>query len=95
MKKTEKTMSEILKENQEKTRQRDRDRREQLRIDKRNKNIFTGVVILLVLALVVLGNVIKAQEEQHIQRVSEQCAEQGKGITPTYTKEGDKFYVCK
>ena len=52
-----------------------------------------GVVILLFIAI---GNYFDREMEEHIERVSKECASQGGyGITAKYTKEGDKYYVCK
>ena len=51
-----------------------------------------GVVILLFIAI---GNYFDREMEEHIERVSKECASQGYGITVKYTNEGDKYYVCK
>lgn len=51
-----------------------------------------GVVIILFIAI---GNYFDREMEEHIERVSKECASQGYGITAKYTNEGDKYYVCK
>jgi hypothetical protein len=42
-----------------------------------------------------IGNYFDREMEEHIERVSKECASQGYGITVKYTNEGDKYYVCK
>lgn len=51
-----------------------------------------GVVILLFIAI---NNYFDREMEEHIEKVSSECASQGYGITAKYTNEGDKYYVCK
>lgn len=50
-----------------------------------------GVVILLFIAI---GNYFDKEMEEHIEKVSKECASQGYGIKASYTKDGDKFYKC-
>lgn len=63
---------------------------------KQLKQIGLGVLILIIIIIfVALINVLNNDMEEHIERVSNECAMQGYGITAKYTKEGDKYYVCK
>lgn len=52
-----------------------------------------GVCIALII-IILLSNILEKDMEEHIERVSKECASQGYGIKATYTKEGDKFYIC-
>ena len=59
------------------------------------KDTLIGMAILgVIMFFIILSNIIAKDEIEHIKRVSAQCAEQGKGIEPYYTKEGDKFFKC-
>lgn len=91
----EKSMSEILKENQERHRELDRKRRLQRQQEQKEKRIITIGLLVLGLLFIFLMSSLQNQEEQHIQKVSSECAKKGLGIEPSYTKEGDKFYVCQ
>ena len=33
--------------------------------------------------------------DNHIEKISQECAEQGYGIIATYGNDGEKYYVCK
>lgn len=62
----------------------------------RKEKIVMGVIIGGALLLIfILNGILSNDMEKHIQKVSEQCASEGKGIEAYYTKEGDKFYGCK
>ena len=50
-----------------------------------------GVVILIFISIV---NHFDKEMEEHIEKVSIECASQGYGITVKYA-EGEKDYVCK
>lgn len=50
-----------------------------------------GVVILIFISIV---NHFDREMEEHIEKVSIECASQGYGITVKYA-EGEKYYVCK
>ena len=52
------------------------------------------VVIILLFLIIILNNILNNDMEKHIEKVSKECALQGYGIKATYTKEGDKYYVC-
>ncbi len=53
--------------------------------------IFICIVLVI---LIILSNILENDMEEHIEKVSKECASQGYGIKATYTKEGDKFYIC-
>lgn len=60
------------------------------------KNFFISLGITIVFFLFIsIVNYFNREMEQHIERISKECASQGYGITANYTKEGDKYYVCK
>ena len=50
------------------------------------------IAIIIFISLII---VINNDMENHIEKVSNECAMQGYGITAKYTKEGEKYYVCK
>lgn len=52
------------------------------------------VICIAVLIIILLSNILEKDMEEHIEKVSKECASQGYGIKATYTKEGDKFYIC-
>jgi len=59
------------------------------------KQVLIGIAIGLGLILIIcINNYLDKSMEQHIEKVSQECAEQGYGIKAKYTKEGDKYYVC-
>lgn len=49
---------------------------------------------LLIIIVIVLCNILSNDMEKQIEKVSKECASQGYGIKASYTKEGDKFYIC-
>ena len=55
------------------------------------KQFLVGVVILIFISIV---NHFDKEMEEHIEKVSIECASQGYGITVKYA-EGEKYYVCK
>lgn len=55
---------------------------------------FTLVIVGLVLIILGLNKLLANDMENHIKKVSYECAQQGYGIEAYYTKEGDKFYRC-
>lgn len=60
------------------------------------KKISMGLLVaIVVFVFIALINAINNDMEKHIEKVSSECAMQGYGITAKYTKEGDKYYVCK
>lgn len=63
---------------------------------KQLKQIGLGLLIsIFIIIFIILINVLNNDMEKHIEKVSSECAMQGYGITAKYTKEGDKYYVCK
>lgn len=61
---------------------------------KRRDYLALTIGFVLILGLIILNLILARDMEDHIERVSRECAEKGYGIKATYTKEGDKFYVC-
>ena len=57
-------------------------------------NIVGIGIVLAILLIIFLSTTLSNNMEEHIERVSKECASQGYGITAKYTKEGDKYYVC-
>lgn len=61
----------------------------------KKETLITSIIAVgLIVLLIILCNIMARDEEKHIERVSQECAEQGFGIKAQYTKEGDKYYVC-
>ena len=59
------------------------------------ESIAKGIIItFLLLVCVILSNLINADDEKHIQKVSIECAKQGYGIIAKYGNDGEKYYVC-
>lgn len=52
------------------------------------------IICIAIIILILLSNILEKDMEEHIKKVSKECASQGYGIKATYTKEGDKFYIC-
>lgn len=52
------------------------------------------IICIAVLIIILLSNILEKDMEEHIEKVSKECASQGYGIKATYTKDGDKFYKC-
>lgn len=58
------------------------------------ENILAVIVGGAILLIIILSTILSNDMEEHIEKVSKECASQGYGITAKYTKEGDKYYVC-
>lgn len=52
------------------------------------------IIIALVMLLIGLIQLLNNDMENHIERVSKECAEKGYGIRSYHTNDGDKFYTC-
>lgn len=52
------------------------------------------IICIAITILILLSNILEKDMEEHIEKVSKECASQGYGIKAIYTKEGDKFYIC-
>lgn len=51
-------------------------------------------IIMIALFLVIMGNYFKLEDNKSLEKRSRECASEGYGIKVSYTKEGDKYYVC-
>lgn len=53
-------------------------------------------LVIIGIAIVMLGliKILDNDMENHIEKVSQECAEKGYGIKAYHTKDGDKFYTC-
>lgn len=58
------------------------------------EHIIGILVISGIVVIILLSSILANDMEEHIERVSKECASQGYGIKATYTKERDKFYIC-
>lgn len=58
------------------------------------ENILAVIIGVAILLIIILSIILSNDIEEHIEKVSKECASQGYGITAKYTKEGDKYYVC-
>lgn len=52
------------------------------------------IICIALMVVIILSNILSKDMEEHIEKVSKECASQGFGIKASYTKEGDKFYIC-
>lgn len=52
------------------------------------------IIYIALMVVIILSNILSKNMEEHIEKVSKECASQGFGIKASYTKEGDKFYIC-
>lgn len=57
--------------------------------------IYTLIILIVMGVLIGIQNFLTNDMNNHIERVSKKCAEQGYGIEIHYTKEGDEYYACK
>lgn len=59
------------------------------------KQSLIGIAIISILFIFIgISKYLENEMENHIEKVSQECASQGYGIKAKYTKEGDKYYVC-
>ncbi len=56
--------------------------------------IICFVIIFLLFLICVINNFLEKDMENHIEKVSYECALKGYGIKAYYTNSGDKFYTC-
>ena len=54
--------------------------------------LFTIATTLIIFGLCKL---LENDMDNHIEKISQECAEQGYGIIATYGNDGEKYYVCK
>lgn len=52
------------------------------------------IICIALMIVIILSNILSKDMEEHIEKVSKECASQGYGIKASYTKDGDKFYKC-
>ena len=52
------------------------------------------IICIALMVVIILSNILSKDMEEHIEKVSKECASQGYGIKASYTNEGDKFYIC-
>ncbi len=52
------------------------------------------IICITILIIILLSNILEKDMEEHIEKVSKECASQGYGIKAYYTNQGDKFYKC-
>lgn len=96
MEKETKEMFKQIKANKEKEQAKKiEQKKKQLEEENLKTKIIIGLSIGAVFLLILmLSEYIRQSDEQHIEKVSQQCAEKGYGIKARYTKEGDKSYTC-
>lgn len=58
------------------------------------ENVLAVIIGIAILLIIILSTILSNDMDEHIEKVSKECASQGYGITAKYTKEGDKYYVC-
>lgn len=59
-----------------------------------NENLIGIIVLCSILLVIIFMNILANDMEEHIEKVSKECASQGYGIKVYYTNSGDKFYKC-
>lgn len=52
------------------------------------------IICITILIIILLSNILEKDMEEHIEKVSKECASQGYGIKAYYTNQCDKFYKC-
>ena len=83
--------SEELRKNREETLRLNKTKK-----DKKKLNLLIKLSVLFFSFLFMfLIQVNQNDMQNHIEKVSSECASQGYGITVKYTKYGDKYYACK
>lgn len=81
---------EELRKNREKALLRDNKKNTQPRIS----FIKTLGIIAIIIFFVIIGNYLATEDNKNLEKRSAECASEGYGIKVSYTKEGDKYYVC-
>lgn len=51
-------------------------------------------IIAIIIFFVIIGNYLSYEDNKNLEKRSAECASEGYGIKVSYTKEGDKYYVC-
>ena len=51
-------------------------------------------IIAIIIFFVIIGNYLVSEDNKSLEKKSKECASEGYGIKVSYTKEGDKYYVC-
>ncbi len=52
------------------------------------------IISIAIIIFIILSNILSNDMEEHIEKVSKECASKGYGIKSYYTNQGDKFYKC-
>lgn len=59
------------------------------------KEFLKGLAFITILsALLIIINYLSYEDNKNLEKRSAECASEGYGIKVSYTKEGDKYYVC-
>ena len=84
--------AEELKRNRDNAIQRDKINKKNTQLRIFLLKILGIIMIILFLALIV--NYLILEDNKSLEKKSRECASEGYGIKVTYTKEGDKYYIC-
>jgi uncharacterized protein YpmS len=49
---------------------------------------------IIILSFIMISNYLSYEDNKALEKRSRECASEGYGIKVSYTKEGDKYYVC-
>lgn len=59
------------------------------------KKFLKGLAFITILStLLIIINYLSYEDNKNLEKKSAECASEGYGIKVSYTKEGDKYYVC-
>ena len=59
------------------------------------KNLLQALgIIIIISSIIMMFDYLSYEDDRTLERKSTECAAEGYGIKVSYTKEGDKYYVC-
>ena len=59
------------------------------------KNLLQALrIIIIISSIIMVFDYLSYEDDRTLERKSIECAAEGYGIKVSYTKEGDKYYVC-
>ena len=59
------------------------------------KNLLQALgIIIIISSIIMVFDYLSYEDDRTLEKKSTECAVEGYGIKVSYTKEGDKYYVC-
>lgn len=59
------------------------------------KNLLQALgIIIIISSIIMVFDYLSYEDNKALEKRSRECASEGYGIKVSYTKEGDKYYVC-